>query len=165
MYKILFVCTGNICRSPTADGYMKKIVKEAGLQKQIFVDSAGTSSYHHGDEPDMRSVECALRHELDLRDLRSRPVQAEDFAEYDLILAMDGQNIWNLDMKRPQGDARYEKAVVRKLLEYAPEYGENIPDPYYGEHGFENVYEMIAAACDNLLTELKKQMLCQESRH
>lgn len=158
MYKILFVCTGNICRSPTADGYMKKIVKAAGLQNQIYVDSAGTSSYHHGDEPDMRSVECALEHGLDIRYLRSRPVCAEDFAEFDLILAMDGQNIWNLDMKRPHGDVRYERATVKKLLEYAPEYGENIPDPYYGEHGFENVYEMITSACDNLLEKLKKRL-------
>lgn len=159
MIKILFVCAGNICRSPTAEGYMKKIVREAGLQNHIYVDSAGTSSYHHGDEPDMRSVECALRHGLDICDLRSRPVQAEDFAEFDLILAMDGQNVWNLDMKRPHGDARYEKAIVKKLLEYAPGYGENIPDPYYGEHGFENVYEMISSSCDSLLQELKNKLL------
>lgn len=158
MIKLLFVCTGNICRSPTADGYMKKIVQKADLQNQIYIDSAGTSSYHHGEAPDGRSTECALRHDVDIRDLRSRPVKAEDFAEFDLILSMDGQNIWNLDMKRPSGDVRYNRAVVKKLLEYAPEYGENIPDPYYGEQGFENVYEMIAAACDNLLQELLREM-------
>lgn len=156
-YKILFVCTGNICRSPTADGYMRKIVRQAGLNHLIYIDSAGTSSYHHGEEPDGRSVECALRHGLDLRQLRSRPVRAEDFAEFDLILAMDSQNIWNLDQKRPYGDSRYDKAVIKKLLEYAPAYGENIPDPYYGEQGFENVYEMISVACDNLLKELKTE--------
>ena len=158
MYKILFVCTGNICRSPTAEGYMKKIVKKAGLSDKIFVDSAATSSYHEGDAPDMRSVECALKHGLDIRGLRSRPVRAEDFAEFDLILGMDSQNIWNLDMKRPQGDARYNKAKVKKLLTYAPAYGEDIPDPYYGNDGFENVYEMISAACNNLLEELKKEL-------
>lgn len=157
MYKILFVCTGNICRSPTADGYMKKIVKEAGLNNKIYVDSAATSSYHQGDAPDMRSVECALQHGLDIRSLRSRPVRAEDFAEFDLILAMDSQNIWNLDIKRPHGDERYNHAIVKKLLEYAPAYGEDIPDPYYGNDGFENVYQMISAACDNLLEELKAQ--------
>ena len=156
MFKILFVCTGNICRSPTADGYMRKLVKAAGLQDRILIDSAGTSSYHHGEEPDVRAAECALRHGVDLRNLRSRPVRAEDFAEFDLILAMDSQNIWNLDMKRPSGDPRYEYAEVKKLLEYAPEYGENIPDPYYGNDGFENVYRMISAACDNLLNELKE---------
>lgn len=158
MYKILFVCTGNICRSPTADGYMKKIVKENGLQDYIFVDSAGTSSYHCGDAPDMRAIECALQYGLDIRDLRSRPVRADDFAEFDLILAMDGQNIWNLERIRPEGDARYTRAKVKKLLEYAPEYGKNIPDPYYGEHGFEKVYAMIADACDNLLDELKENL-------
>lgn len=158
MYKILFVCTGNICRSPTADGYMQKIVRDAGLENCIEIDSAGTSSYHHGEEPDIRAVECALNHGVDIRDLRSRPVRAEDFAEFDLILAMDSQNIWNLDMKRPQGDIRYERAEVKKLLEYAPELGENIPDPYYGNNGFERVYQMIAKACDNLLKEIKNKL-------
>lgn len=159
MIKLLFVCTGNICRSPTADGFMRKLVRKEGLNHLIFVDSAGTSSYHHGDEPDQRSVECAAAHGLDISMLRSRAVRAEDFAEFDLILAMDSQNIWNLDQKRPHGDSRYDKAIVKKLLEYAPEFGENIPDPYYGEHGFENVYEMIAQACNNLLTELKMEFL------
>ena len=154
MYKILFVCTGNICRSPTADGYMKKIVKEARLEDYIYIDSAGTSSYHHGDAPDMRAVECALQHGLDIRDLRSRALRADDYADFDLILAMDSQNIWNLNLKRPQGDERYQRAKIQKLLEYAPAYGEDIPDPYYGDDGFENVYQMISNACDNLLSHL-----------
>lgn len=158
MYKILFVCAGNICRSPTAEGYMKKIVKEHGWSDYIFVDSAGTSSYHSGDAPDLRSIECALCHGLNIRDLRSRPVKGDDFAEFDLILAMDGQNVWNLGRMRPQGDKRYEHAKIKKLLEYAPEFGENVPDPYYGEHGFQIVYEMIAAACENLLADLKETL-------
>lgn len=159
MYKILFVCAGNICRSPTADGYMKKIVRENGLQDYIYVDSAGTSSYHCGDAPDMRAIECALNNGLDIRELRSRPVRRDDFAEFDLILAMDGQNIWNLERMRPIEDKRYAHAKIKKLLEYAVEYGENIPDPYYGEHGFEKVYDMISSACDNLLAELKKILI------
>lgn len=158
MYKILFVCTGNICRSPTAEGFMCRLVEDAGLTDKIYVDSAGTSSYHDGDMPDARSIECAALHGLDLCSLRSSPVRAEDFAEFDLILAMDSQNIWNLDQKRPRGDWHYEKAEVKKLLEYAPEYGENVPDPYYGEHGFENVYNMIAQACRNLLEEFKEKI-------
>ena len=159
MYKILFVCTGNICRSPTADGYMKKIVQDAGLSDDIFIDSAGTSSYHYGDEPDSRSVECALAHGLDLRMLRSRPLSVEDFMNFDLILAMDSQNIWNIEQKRPHEDERYNRAQVKKLLVYAPEFGDNVPDPYYGEHGFEKVYQMIAAACDNLLQDIKEHII------
>lgn len=155
MYRILFVCTGNICRSPTAEGVMRKLVKEAGLEDEIFVDSAGTSSYHNGDCPDLRAVICANGHGIDIGCLRSRAVRAEDFAEFDLILAMDSQNIWNLDMKRPEGDTRYQRARVRKLLSYAPEFGDNIPDPYYDSNGFETVYTMIETACRNLLQTLR----------
>lgn len=154
-YRILFVCTGNICRSPTAEGIMRKLVKEAGMEDEIFVDSAGTSSYHNGDCPDLRAIVCAAAHHLDISKLRSRAVRAEDFAEFDLILAMDSQNVWNLDMKRPQGDERYQKAKVLKLLSFAPEFGENIPDPYYDSNGFEAVYTMIETACQNLLAALK----------
>ena len=158
MFKILFVCAGNICRSPTADGYMKKIIASAGLDDKIFVDSAGTTSYHSGDCPDSRTMACAMSHGLNLSELRSRPVKAEDFAEFDLILAMDSQNVWNLNIKRPQTDEKYQHAKVQKLLEFAPEYGENVPDPYYGDHGFELVYQMVGAACDNLLKELKEKL-------
>lgn len=155
MYKLLFVCTGNICRSPTAEAIMRRLVEQAGKSEEILVDSAGTSSYHNGDCPDARSIECADRHGLDLRNLRSRPVCGDDFAEFDLILAMDDNNVWNLEQKRPYGDARYQKAVVKKILEYAPEYGENVPDPYY-HNGFDRVFEMIETACGRLLTEITK---------
>ncbi len=155
--RLLFVCTGNICRSPTAEAVMRKLVEEAGLQGVIFVDSAGTSSYHCGDAPDQRSCDCAAKFGVDLGDLRSRPVRAEDFAAFDLILAMDGQNVWNLEQKRPQGDPRYAKAQVQKLLTYAPEYGEDVPDPYYRD-GFDRVFLMIETACRNLLAELQTKL-------
>ena len=155
MYKLLFVCTGNICRSPTAEGIMRRLIQEQGLEDKIMVDSAGTSAYHSGDAPDSRAISCAFAHGLDITMLRSRPLRADDFAEFDLILAMDDNNVWNLEQKRPYGDARYQKAVVKKILEYAPEYGENVPDPYY-HNGFDRVFEMIETACGRLLAEITK---------
>lgn len=154
MYKILFVCLGNICRSPTAEGIMRNLIKTAGEENNIAVDSAGIASYHQGDAPDRRSVICAAEHGIDLRDLRSRPVRAEDFAEFDLILAMDENNLADLEWKRPQGDSRYQKAKLGLLLDYAPEYGCNVPDPYY-HNGFDRVFMMIETACRNLLAELE----------
>lgn len=136
---------------------MQKLVSEEGLNEKIFVDSAGTSSYHEGDAPDLRSIECADKYGVDLRSLRSRPVKAEDFVEFDLILAMDGANIWHLDMKRPT-DKKYQKARVQKLLEYAPDFGEDVPDPYY-QNGFDRVYNMLEEACTNLLQEIRKHYL------
>ena len=107
--------------------------------------------------PDLRSIECADRHGLNLRSLRSRPVRAEDFALFDLILAMDETNMEDLAWRRPEGDERYNRAVVRKILAFAPEYGENVPDPYY-QNGFDRVYEMLEAACANILTAVEKQL-------
>lgn len=149
----MFVCAGNICRSPTAEGVMKKLLHQSALSGHIYVDSAGILGYNIGNAPDSRSAECAAGHGVDLSCLRARQIRAEDFAEFDLILAMDSHNLWNLETKRPDGDPRYQKAVVKKLLSYAPAYGEDVPDPYY-LNGFEKVYEMIAVACQNLLAEL-----------
>lgn len=156
MYKILFVCAGNICRSPTAEGIMRKLIKEQGLEKEIAVDSAGTSSYHQGDAPDSRAISCALIHGVDIRDIRSRALRADDFADFDLILAMDNMNLADMQYKRPAGDKRYEKAKLKLMLEYAPEYGENVLDPYY-HHGFDQVYEMLEKACQNILKEYQKK--------
>ena len=153
MYKILFVCTGNICRSPTAEGIMRRLIKEQERENEIYVDSAGTSSWHHGDAPDDRAVACAAEHGVDISDLRSRPVRAEDFAEYDLILAMDGMNIVNLEYLRPIGDSRYNKARIELILNYAPEFGREVPDPYY-HNGFDRVFDMLETACRNLLKKL-----------
>lgn len=150
MHKILFVCTGNICRSPTAEGIMRQMIKNRRLEDKIFVDSAGISSYHSGDAPDGRSVICAAQHGVDIRDLRSRPISREDFMKYDLILAMDKRNYEDLIYLRPQGDERYNHAKIELILRYAPEYGQEVPDPYY-HNGFDKVYEMLETACQNVL--------------
>lgn len=150
MYKILFVCLGNICRSPTAEGIMRRLVQQQNLSDEINVDSAGISAFHSGDEPDARAVICALNHGLDIRSLRSRPVCADDFAGFDLILAMDENNAEELEYRRPRGDDRYNRARIELILKYAPEFGINVPDPYY-HNGFDRVYEMLETACSNLL--------------
>jgi len=158
MIKILFVCMGNICRSPTAEGVMKSLVKKAGKEKEIFVDSAGTSGWHEGGCPDARSISCAKDHGVNIKNLTSRKLLADDFKDFDLILVMDEQNLRDVQKKRPYGDADYDRAKVQLLLDYAPEYGFEVPDPYYLD-GFDNVYEMIEEACKNLLTELMQSTL------
>lgn len=158
MFRILFVCAGNICRSPTAEGIMRRLIQEQGLEKEIAVDSAGTSSWHSGDAPDFRSAACAKEHGINLCDLRSRPVCAEDFAEFDLILAMDKHNLADLEYRRPREDEHYQKAKLGLILDYAPEYGREVPDPYY-LNGFDRVFEMLAAACENLLSRYKSGKL------
>lgn len=149
--KLLFVCYANICRSPTAEGIMRKLVDENGTEF-IEVDSAGVRAYE-GDAPDYSAVICAAKHGVDISALRSRPVRADDYAEFDLILPMDDDSLEYLELKRPEGDARFEKAKIKNILDYAPEYGRNVPNPY-GTNGFDKVYQMLEKACHNLLKSL-----------
>ena len=154
--KVLFICMGNICRSPTAHGIFQKLVDEEGLSDQILVDSAGTISYHAGEQPDSRSVQTALSHGVDLSDQRSRQVTMADYQEQDYILAMDFDNLRNLQQQCPE---QYQNKLGL-LLQYHPdEFLDEVPDPYYGgESGFEQVYEMVDIACQNLLEHLKQQL-------
>ena len=149
---ILFVCTGNICRSPTADGVMRRLVREAGLEQTVRVDSAGTHDYHVGEPPDARAQEHARRRGYDLSGLRARQVAMEDFESFELILAMDrGQLEILRRMAPPQ-----RRHKLRLLMEFADvRHGDEVPDPYYGGPlGFERVLDMVEAAARGLLAEL-----------
>ncbi|MCW2245266.1 protein-tyrosine phosphatase [Azospirillum fermentarium] len=154
MVKVLFVCTGNICRSPTAHGVFRAFVREAGLEDRIHTDSAGTSGYHVGDPPDRRSLELARQRGYDLSDLRARRVTVGDFRDFDHILAMDHGHLDALRRMAP----RDSTADVRLFLDYAPDWPvREVPDPYYGGAlGFVEVLEMVEAASRGLLGRIRQ---------
>ncbi|AIR91581.1 low molecular weight protein-tyrosine-phosphatase [Pseudomonas cremoricolorata] len=150
--RILFVCLGNICRSPTAEGVMRQQLERAGLARRVEVASAGTGDWHVGNAPDSRTSRAALARGYDLSRQRAQQVKAEDFAEYDLILAMDSSNLRDLQALRPANASAELDLFLRR-------YGvavEDVPDPYYGgADGFEQVLDLIEAACASLLDEIK----------
>lgn len=151
--KVLFVCLGNICRSPTAHAVMRQ--KAANLPGLIEIESAGTSASHRGEKPDPRSVREGLQLGYQFNGIVSRPVQDADFAYYDLILAMDKDNLKNLQARCPE----QFKHKIQLFLQYHPNYPElsEVPDPYYGgSRGFALVLQMIEQGCDGLLQQLKK---------
>jgi protein-tyrosine phosphatase len=151
---VLFVCLGNICRSPTAEGVMRALVRDAGLQERIALDSAGTGAWHVGDSPDARATEAARRRGIALEGA-ARQVRPRDFEEFDVILAMDRSNLRSLQRMAPDEHAR---AKVRLLREWDPSANGDldVPDPYYGgPGGFEEVLDLVQAACTALLEELR----------
>lgn len=152
MKRVLFVCTGNICRSPTAEGVFRHLVEEAGFADMIESASAGTHGYHIGEAPDPRTVAAAKRRGFDLSAQRAQKVRAEDFQAYDLILAMDRGHLAHLEALRPNG----AKAEVRLFLDYHPAGKlKDVPDPYYGgPDGFEDVLDMIEHASKTLLGQI-----------
>ncbi len=151
---VLFVCMGNICRSPTAHGVFRHLVEQAGLSSEIFIDSAGTYAYYQGEPPDQRAQDVARRHGIDMSDLAARKVVAEDFENFDYILAMDTENYQDLKKRCPE---QYQ-AKVEYFLDYAPDVKEReVPDPYYGgKQGFERVFNLVEVASEGLLTRIKK---------
>ena len=151
--RVLFVCMGNICRSPTAQGVFEKVVEEAGLGHRIEIHSAGTHAYHVGEPPDARAQQAAGRRGYDLSAQRARRVQAEDFIEYHYVLAMDQSNFADL-----QALALPDHAERLKLfLEFARDLPDtDVPDPYYGgRQGFERVLDLIEAASNGLLEHIR----------
>lgn len=157
MVKVLFVCMGNICRSPTAHGVFLKLIADQSVGDLIEVDSAGTHAYHIGKAPDRRSQTAALQRGVDLSPLRARQVQKNDFGYYDYILAMDNDNLEILIEHCPV----QHRHKLQLFLEYAPHLPENeVPDPYYGgERGFEQVLDLVEAAAQGLLEEIRNKHL------
>ena len=152
MKRILFVCMGNICRSPTAEGVTRNIINNSRLESILKVDSAGTHDYHIGEPPDPRTCQAALRRGIDLSGLRARQVCPEDFERFDLVLAMDRANLAHLKRgSRPEYHAK-----LGLFMAYAEAFEEDeVPDPYYGgEKGFERVLDMAEDAARGLIATL-----------
>lgn len=153
--KILFVCLGNICRSPAAEGVMKAVVESAGDSERFEIDSAGTGNYHIGDLPDRRMRIHAQRRGYNLTHI-CRQVHPSDFEEFDLIVAMDASNRRNLQLVAPTPEAEEKIIMMADFADLATKY-DHIPDPYYeGAEGFELVLDLLESACDNLYQQLKK---------
>ena len=153
--KILFVCMGNICRSPTAEGVFRSYARRHAPSLDIEIDSAGTHAYHVGEPPDPRTVEAATRRGIDLTDLRARQVSDDDFERFDLIVAMDRLNHATLlDRSPPEHRER-----VRTLLEFAGKAAPaDVPDPYYGgAEGFDDVLDLVESAVEGLLAEARRR--------
>ncbi len=151
--KVLFVCTGNICRSPTAEGVFKRFVAEGGLEERIASDSAGTHSYHVGEPPDPRTQQAASRRGYDLSALRARQVSRNDFSEFDYVLAMDQANLLALQRICPPQHSNRLKLFMEFSRDAAMR---EVPDPYYGgTQGFERVLDLVEQTSKQLLEHLR----------
>ncbi len=153
--KVLFVCMGNICRSPTAHGVFRRLVIDEGLSHRIEIDSAGTHAYHIGEPPDRRARDTARMRGIDIGDLRARLAEPDDFVRFHYVLAMDRDNYENLSQICPKG----LEDRLRLFMEFAPELGiREVPDPYYGgQRGFEQVFDMVESAARGLLLDIKSR--------
>ncbi len=157
MVKILFVCMGNICRSPTAEGVFRYKIEQAGIENSVHIDSAGTIAYHVGNPPDQRAQEAALNRGIDLSSQRARRVNSEDFKKFDYVIAMDSENHYELEVICPPG---YEDRL-HMFLKFAQNTNEtDVPDPYYGgSRGFERVLDIIEDASEGLIQHLTSNKL------
>ncbi len=157
--RLLFVCLGNICRSPTAEGVMRSLVAEAGLGDRVELDSAGTGAWHVGSPPDARASAAAQSRGVVL-DGRARQIRSTDFEDFDLLLAMDTSNLRELRQLAPGAE---ERRKVRLLREFDPASAKtddlDVPDPFYGgDGGFEKVFEQVRAACEGLLVKIESRL-------
>jgi protein-tyrosine phosphatase len=154
--RLLFVCLGNICRSPTAEGVMRALVEREGLAERIELESAGTGAWHVGNPPDARATAAARARGVTLEG-RARQVRLEDFEDFDLLLAMDRENLEELRRLAP-GDEQREKVRLLREFDPAGAAGDlDVPDPYYGAAGgFDEVFELVQAACEGLLEHVRR---------
>ncbi len=154
--KVLFVCMGNICRSPTAHGIFQQLIDEQDLGDRFLVDSAGTHSYHIGNSPDQRSQKMALKYGIDLSALQARQLTPADFASFDYILAMDQANLSFMQAIKPDN----AQASISLMLDHSNHSaGAEVPDPYFGDDGFEIVFKMIDEATRGLLKQIRAEHL------
>lgn len=155
-YRVLLVCMGNICRSPTAEGVLRQFIRINNLGDIVEVDSAGTHGYHVGEAPDSRTQRAAAMRGYNLSQLRARKVARQDLDYFDLILAMDKSNLDNLQrLATPEQQGR-----IKLFMDYARNFDDNeVPDPYYGlGHGFDLVLDMVEDASRGLIEEIKQQL-------
>lgn len=159
MVNVLFVCMGNICRSPMAQGVFEDLLRREGLEDEVFVDSAGTGAWHIGQPPDARAQESAGNRGIDLSEQRARRVTPEDGQKFDYLIAMDVHNYESVSAL-----CRGSRAEVQLLMEYAPDSSQKeVPDPYYGgPDGFEHALDLVEEAAQGLLEDVRKRYL--ESR-
>ena len=155
-YKIVFVCLGNICRSPTAEGVFQHLVNERGLHPYFYIDSAGTSAWHIGEPANSKSRQMANKHGVKLNS-RARKFEPADLEEFDLILAMDRENLQNIRQLDTQN--RFSDKI-KLMRDYDPQPGDDeVPDPYYGGmDGFQHVFDVVHRSCAALLDELEEQI-------
>ncbi len=149
--RVLFVCMGNICRSPTAQALFQEAVTAAGLDDEITTDSAGTHAYHIGNPPDARAIITALDREVDMTDLRARQVCEADFEQFNYVVAMDRDNLSLLEASCSPP----EQHRLSLMLDWAEGWGDEVPDPYYGgDEGFVRVFDMLTEASQGLLEHI-----------
>jgi protein-tyrosine phosphatase len=156
MTSVLFVCLGNICRSPTAHGVMQHLLQKEGLENKIVIDSCATGAWHIGQGPDERTQKAALAKGYDLSHLRARRLSLDDFSRFDVILAMDTRNLADVIKKAPENFA----GKIQLFMDYSPEkHMLDVPDPYYGgSDGFDRVLSLVEGTCVNLLQQLKAEL-------